>query len=278
MQGTIAQAIALVLEGNAALRGIRSPGLDSVHSAMTFCEFVRFVDLDKTSTGWSERQVADDPAGWFRYLKERNVSELRMSYGASRIPNTDGAKVTDRMLVGFVGGGGRWRVHANGPNGSDHWEARWTVGDRQRADQRIWQVTYGRVAKDQAPGADVPSDLHTLRSDLGDVLERIEAFATAHGLPNFATCFARGLEDLAAASPVHAFHKEFANASLIPLEAIQLLSAAQSSWVFGGMGSWNDLGFEGDDQAAYESLSEELYRTVNLAIVAATNASAAGNA
>lgn len=278
MQGTIAQVVALVLEGNAALRGIRSSGLGSEHSAMKFCEFVRFADLAKTPTGWSERQVADDPAAWFRYLKERNFSELRMSYGASRNPNVDGAKVADRMLVGFIGGGGRWLVHAKRPNGSDYWEARWAVGDQQRADRRIWQVTYGRVAKNQAPSAGEQSDLHALRNEFGDVLDRIKAFATAHSLHGFADCFARGQEDLAAAAPAHAFHKEFANSSLISLEAIQLLSAAQSSWVFGGMGSWNDLGFEGKDQAAYESLSEELYRTVNRAIVAATNASAAGNA
>lgn len=89
-------------------------------------------------------------------------------------------------------------------------------------------------------------------------------------LGKFRGLLCRGLEGLAATSPVHA------NPSLLPLEAIQLLSAAQSSWVFGGMGSWNDLGFEGEDQATYESLSEELYGTVNRAIVAATNASAVG--
>lgn len=28
----------------------------------------------------------------------------------------------------------------------------------------------------------------------------------------------------------------------------KLIAAAQASWVFGGMGSLNDLGFDGDDQ------------------------------
>ncbi len=44
--------------------------------------------------------------------------------------------------------------------------------------------------------------------------------------------------------------------------------------VFGGMGSWNDIGFEGDDQVLYDRLSEDLYRLLNVAIVAAANASA----
>jgi hypothetical protein len=242
---------------------------------MKFCEFVRFVDLARTPTGWSERMVAEDPAAWFGYLKERGFNELRMSYGPSR--RTDATGVADRMLAGFIGGGGRWLVQANRPSGSDAWEARWTVGDRQRADQRIWQVTYGRIAKNRPSEAAEPIDLQALRNELRDALERIKAFASKQGLDNFAACFANGLEDLAAISPVHAFHKEFANPSLLPLEAIQLLSAAQSSWVFGGMGSWNDLGFDGEDQATYEALSEALYGTVNRAIVAATNASAAGS-
>lgn len=276
MQGTIAHVVALVLEGNAALRGVSSAGLDSGHSTMTFCEFVRFVDLASTPTGWSERTVAEDPTAWFGYLKERGFNELRLSHGPSRGTNPNG--VPDRMRAAFIGGGGRWQIQASRPRGSDSWESRWTVGDRERADRRIWQVTYGRVARNQPPSAGEPIDLQALRDELREALGRIKAFASKQGLDNFAACFANGLEDLAAPSPAHGFHKEFANPSLLPLAAIQLLSAAQSAWVFGGMGSWNDLGFDGEDQATYESLSEALYSAVNRAIVAATNASSAGSA
>jgi hypothetical protein len=48
-----------------------------------------------------------------------------------------------------------------------------------------------------------------------------------------------------------------------------LLDASQKAWVFGGMGSWNDLGSEGDDQKLYERLSDRLFRAVNEAIEAA---------
>jgi hypothetical protein len=276
MQGTIAHVVALVLEGNAALRGVSSPGLGSDHSAMTFCEYVHFADLAGTPTGWSERIVAADPAAWFRYLSERGFNELRLSHGPSRGTNPNG--VPDRMLAAFIGGGGRWLIQASRPRGSDYWESRWTVGDRERADRRIWQVTYGRLARNQPPTADEPIDLQALRDELREALVRIKAFASKQGLDDFAACFANGLDDLAAPSPVHAFHKELANPSLLPVEAIQLLSAAQSAWVFGGMGSWNDLGFDGEDQSTYESLSEALYGIVNRAIVAATNASAVGSA
>lgn len=273
MQGTIAQIVALTLEGNAALRGVASGGVEHTHSTIKFCEFVRFVDLTKTPTGWSERPVADDRSAWFRYLKERGFTSLRLTYGPSNDPNVDGKGVTDRMLVGFVGGGGRWLIQANKSSTADDWEARWEVGDQQRTDKRIWQVTYGRIARSHPRDTVEQADLCVIHDRLRSVLGEIRAFAVKHDLEGFANCFARGLEDLGSESPENGFHKELLNASLLPVSAIQLLSAAQSSWVFGGMGSWNDLGFDGQDQARYERLSEELYIVVNQAIVAAANSS-----
>jgi hypothetical protein len=47
------------------------------------------------------------------------------------------------------------------------------------------------------------------------------------------------------------------------LEARRLVAAAVRSWVFGGMGSWNDIGFS--DPAllsVYNSVSEDLYMSV----------------
>jgi hypothetical protein len=53
----------------------------------------------------------------------------------------------------------------------------------------------------------------------------------------------------------------------------RLLTIAARAWVFGGMGSWNDLSFEDRDaQGRYEKVSEDLYRSVLAALVAATNA------
>lgn len=40
------------------------------------------------------------------------------------------------------------------------------------------------------------------------------------------------------------------------------------------MGSWNDLAFAGEDGVEYETLTAELYRLLNAAIVVAVNASA----
>jgi len=70
------------------------------------------------------------------------------------------------------------------------------------------------------------------------------------------------------------YHDDLAPDRALPLAATQILWAAQAAWVFGGMGSWNDLWFEGDDQSLYEQLSEDLYQLLNVAIVIAANTSA----
>ncbi len=52
---------------------------------------------------------------------------------------------------------------------------------------------------------------------------------------------------------------------------------AQKAWVFGGMGSWNDLWFEGEAQGEYDRVSDRLFQTVNEAIRAAANTSLAAH-
>ncbi|MBE0527415.1 MAG: hypothetical protein IH631_10760 [Candidatus Thorarchaeota archaeon] len=64
---------------------------------------------------------------------------------------------------------------------------------------------------------------------------------------------------------------EFLPAGIYSKEAHQLIVAAFGSWVFGGMGSWNDLVFSGDSQDLYTSLSDNLYSTICKAIVSAVN-------
>lgn len=273
MQGTIAQIVALVVHGNAYFRGAEQQAVafPSTHSTLTFCEFVKFVSLTRSGESWSETPFAQDPTSWLEELRKSRVSAIRMTYMPSG-QNLGGA--TDRMLVGFVGGGGRWLLETTGPNGSDYWEGRWEVGDQGRADRKIWRVTYGRIAANQPSSPPASSDLQSLRQRLIGNLTEITAFAHHQKLDGFAKAFDAGLSNLASLSPgTSLYHNDLLTADM-PIAAAQLLSAAQSSWVFGGMGSWNDLGFDGDDQTTYEDLSEDLYKLLNDSIVSAANSTA----
>jgi hypothetical protein len=276
VQAPIAQIVALTTYGNAFLAG--APGADSsafypANSTFRFCEHVKFVDLDLKAGKQDEVPYADDPPAWLSRLKRDKIHGLRMVYRPTDEQQLKQRKVTDRMLVGFVGGGGRWLIDAIGDRGSDFWEGRWEVGDQEREDRRIWRVTYGRVAMGQ-PCAHYPNnELIALSNELAMNLKAIANFARKHDLNNFADAFESGLTELDSDAPLASVHHtDLAPPQAVTLPAARLLGAAQAAWVFGGMGSWNDLGFDGDDQALYERLSEELYRLLNAAIVAGANA------
>lgn len=52
----------------------------------------------------------------------------------------------------------------------------------------------------------------------------------------------------------------------------RLAAMAQTAWAFGGMGSWNDLGFpDRTIHIEYEQLTGDLFATVMLACLASTN-------
>ena len=273
MQGTIAQIIALTTHGTAFLKGAPRFDLSDFypsHSTFRFCEYVRFADLKPKGEGWEQSAYASDPTEWLTRLQHDGVQRLRMIYASSAGEETGGSSVSDRMQVGFVGGGGRWVIEAMKPAGSDYWEGRWDTGDQERADQKIWRVTYGRIARDQPAAAGPDLDPTALRNRLAENLKAIGEFARKHELDNFARAFDGGL---AALNSNGRYHGDLAPDNSLPLPAVQLLGAVQAAWVFGGMGSWNDMGFDGEDQVVYDRLSEELFQLLNAATVAAANSS-----
>jgi hypothetical protein len=279
MQGTIAQVIALTTYGNAFVVGAPAFDVSSFYptsSIFISCEYVRFVYLRQKGDTWEEVAYADDPPAWFARLKKDGVYAIRLIYGPAEGKKLGDKQIADRMLVGFVGGGGRWLIETISPNGSDFWEARWEVGDQNRADSRIWRVTYGRIASNQPTLERQVIDTHELKSRLASSLAAIGNFARMRKFKGFARAFDAGLAQLNAQDPYKSARRSnlVPDQEALPLVAAQLLGAAQAAWVFGGMGSWNDLWVEGDDQSLYEQLSEDLYHLLNDAIAAAANSSA----
>lgn len=245
-----------------------------VNSTFGFCDDVSFVDLNRNLNDRDEGVYASDPIAWFNRLMDEGVYRLQMSYSPSGDKNAAMANIPDRMLVGLVGGGGRWLIETMKPEWSDYWEARWDIGDRERSDRRIWRVTYGRVARNVKSSQDRKTDIEQLKSRLGESLAEVAKFARSHKLEGFAKAFESGLSRLSSSAPyLGVYHADIAPSKFLPQWADQLLGAAQTAWVFGGMGSWNDLRFEGEDQTKYDRLSEELYQLFNRAIVVAANSS-----
>ena len=265
MQGPIAQIIALTIYGNSIFQGhfTNIEEFFPSNSTFTFCEYVRFVDVK----GKEEKLYAENPILWFRKLKDEGVFAFRLIYGPSG--NKD---ISDRMSVGFVGGGGRWLIETISPNGSDYWEARWEVGDQNHPDKLIWQVTYGRVMSGEKTFISQGLEGSKIKAELSDNLREISKFARKNELEGFAAAFDKGYVALHSENPYsHVSHKDISPENFLDLEANQLLAASQAAWVFGGMGSWNDMGFDGEDQVEYDSLSDTLYRLLNESYLMAAN-------
>ena len=263
MNGPIAQIVALTCYGNAFLSGQSVAPLSLSNSTCQFCERVAFVTLDTGFFGKTkEIEVAPDPGSWFAYLKGRGASGLRLS----RAPQND-PEIPDRMAAAFVGGGGTWTLEARLPGGrSEVWMARWEVGNQAAPDQRIWRVTYGRIAQGRSKPPPVP-DLPKAARELRESLEEVRDFSAAHKHDGFMRCFENALDALKTEGRnQHGYHADLAPDGFLSQEAAALLDACQAAWVFGGMGSWNDLVFEGEDQKTYNRISERLFQAVNAAI------------
>ncbi|WP_145963657.1 hypothetical protein [Bradyrhizobium algeriense] len=204
---------------------------------------------------------------WIARLRDEGTTGLRLHAVAHNDPG-----ISDRMSVGFVGGGGRWLIETQQARVSDVWQARWQVVNKDDPDQKIWEVAYFRIDQGRSHIPLRTKSLTALRQDLMTVLSKIEAFAARQKLEHFAGVFrkARGL--LSSDHPLaETYHSDLAPTPAMPLEAKQLLGAVQAAWVFGGMGTWNDLGFDGDDQRENDALSGELFVLLNQALCSAIN-------
>ncbi|CAM3368181.1 hypothetical protein [Asticcacaulis taihuensis] len=264
MNGEIAQLVALTCYGNAILAGQSVPGFFPQNSTCQFAEYIRFSDAG--------RLVAETPDIWFSSLIKENALGLVLGATASNNPHAP-----DRLLAGFVGGGRTWSVEVILPDGkSEFWAASWRVGNQAALDRRIWQISYEKhkAAATQPHGFRALSDI---KSDFQAALRDIRAFSRKHfGDEGFTVLFDNALKALETPSYRPGYHQDLYPDGSLPITAQSLLSAASAAWVFGGMGSWNDLGFE-DDQAEYDRVSEGLYLIINEAIGTAASSSWRGS-
>lgn len=263
MYASLTQIITLAAWGNAALRTpapVKSSDVYLDNPVFRSCEYVRFVDLKNAGAARKETLYAADPPAWLARIKQEGVTALRLVYD----PAPDAT--AGSPPVGFGGDSSRWLIEAVKPAVSDYWEARWELGDRFRDDGRRWQVTYGRIAANAPAGyAASPATVAEVTQQLIAHLPKMIDFALDHYADQFARSFEIALHFLT--TPASADDAD----DLLPPTSSRLLAAVRAAWVFGGMGSWTDMSFAGEVQAEYNTLTGELYRLLQTAIVAAVN-------
>lgn len=270
MTGPIAQIVAITVHGNAALTGRAISRFFLTNSTCRFCDEIAFDDSPpRRHARVSQGQAAATPDEWFANLRGNGARGLRLSYKPQNKPI-----ISDRLSAGFVGGGGTWMIDAALAGlRSEQWVSDWKVWDQHAPEQRIWRVIY-RVA-DRGERKNSPAhDLGQIKQRFLTHLRATRAFSRREKCDPFTERFDQAIDTLSGSTgTLHGCHRDLSPAGFLEPEAVRLLDAAQSSYVFGAMGSWNDLGFEGDARKEYERLSDALFDTVNDVIVTATNTS-----
>jgi len=269
MKGQISQLVALASAANGVLFGCPVPtSLYPSNSSFKFCNSVRFVDLKKGFLG-KVREVErhGDPNDWLRSLKPTRTIQVWLTYKPS-----GQQPAPDHQLAAFVGGGGEWQLVVSRKESAEVWISRWEVSHHDAPDALVWRVTYGCVAKLPSPPLIPQPHLELAASRLLASLHGAHEFATAHKLTFWADWFQRAIDCLDSSKPaVFPDYEEFVCRDWYPEIAQRLLAAAYNSWVFGGMGSWNDMGFESDgENARYSTVSKELYSAITDAVQQAT--------
>jgi hypothetical protein len=275
MNGHIANAVALVCAGNQYMSGSDVSGFWPDAPVFNFMKVVEFRHPPASGNDADEYPlVAGDPMAWFAILKPwcrglrlYNVKPVRGPHQQLDVP--------DRMLAGFVGGGQRWLIEAVGEVESELWEPFQRVGDRNDPERRIWMCTHIRQGK--APRVELDADAAAMKLDgaagrFREALVEIEAYARGEKIDNFADIFREAIEVIDGGRPTV---DQGAMARFTGFDDRQaaLFEACSRAWVFGGMGSWNDIGGTGE---RYDAVSQGLYESLNDCITAVANSTYRG--
>lgn len=265
MNGELAQLISLATYGSVWLATDGSedpPLLDRDNSTFQFVGSVAF-RFGGPAPG--RKPEAHDVAGWLRQLRDRQIARLWLLLPEPRAVAGPGPAVTDQhMLAGFANAG-RQSMLAVGGRQPEEWRGAWSVGAPHAPDRRIWSVRYEGAYADAVPphGA----SLAEAGERLAEALGAARSFAVRHGLPEWADWFGRAL----ASDGNIPFHADMLPPGW-PEGHRQLGATAAQAWVFGGMGSWNDLAFADPGvEAEYGEMSRCLYAAVLAAFAVSVN-------
>lgn len=267
MTGELAQLINLISHYN---YGKIDTDLYNNNSTYQYCNILKFVSFKKKFFGgYKEVEIAGNTKEWFQHLKNGNIEKLFLVF------RPDNSMDSDHKLAGMVGGGGNWSIEAKNSTFSNFWQPKWEVKPNKKDDDhRIWNITYGLTIPKQKHFDHPEYDLKIQREKLSRTLSEIAEFAASNeNTSGWEKTFNNAKAALDTQSPNLEYHKDLTPDRSLPIENLQLLIAASKSFVFGGMGSWNDIGWFKDEKLTkkYDEVSAELYQVMNESIIAAVN-------
>lgn len=269
MQLPILRSLALVTVGNAALAGRDVSGFYPGDSLFQYSASLDFMTPREKGP---LAHVASGPVDWFEKLKKRECRGLRL-HNSPMKQNQKLGHIDERLLVGMVGGGPRWLVETVYPERSELWEGFDRIGDQKAPDQKIWLSAY--VLLGEAASAErADTDIVSASIDLRDALISIEDIARAMPGQRFAGVFADARATLDGQDLPYPL--DFLNFTFVAPDARRLLNATGKAWVFGAMGSWNDVVPDAALKQRYDSASQTLFAALQRAVLVVANSTYRG--
>jgi hypothetical protein len=265
MNGTLALLIALVSYGNLYLkRDTRLPKLDFKNSSLVFCNTLEFNNISNGSS--KKTTVANSPEQWFDFLKKDGCKDLKIYY-----QHSDESKLKDFESAGFFGGGGEWIIEAVYENYANYWVGTEDITKPEAKDKRIWSIRFS-ILKKKAPILNLSISTQQAKINLAESLTKIIAFASMNINDYWTNIFKDAYSNLDNRQPSAKYYKDFFINKSYSLGSRQLLTSANITYAFGGMGSWKDIAYaDDDDEKLGTDLTADLYNRVNEAIIVALN-------
>lgn len=266
MNVSILQMVSIVSYSNAYLNDQLPEISNQGEKISMYCNKVLFhIPVEGNETQYTTQA----PIDWFLSLKYRGVKQVKLHYKS--VPNLN---MPERMSAGFVGGAGIWMVETVLDGKSEFWYSKWQVDEHQRklGSDRIWTVIYKK-----APITELLTEVYTVDTqaeELKLILSQLVSFCSEIKESGWQSIFAGAKTVLDNAKPsVSTYLKDMIVDGVYTPEALALMEAADRSYVFGGMGSWNDVvSFETKEQeSTYLALSDKLYASLNKCILAFAN-------
>ena len=264
MNGILAQAAALAAHAKASRVDARAGGDAQYwkhHSTFKYVKSVNFGVRRRRLFRTAFETVATEPSEWIARFPDVSADTVNLV----AIPSS--GTLAPHIAAAFAGAAdhGIWVV------GRDLWVGAWAPTHRDDPDQRIWSVTYTSV--EPTVLTSTGWDLGDAREELAVALREVGDFAGSDSaLSSWYPTFQEAERDLDRGDARAPYHPDILPERGYQLRARQLLSGAVRSWVFGGMGSWNDVWVANPDaRARYARVTQRLYAAVTGALAAAVN-------
>jgi len=222
---------------------------------------IRFVSHIPSDTENEARAVlAKNPNAWLALLHQEKVLKLHLTYQPSE-------ELMQKASHSLASGekGRHWHIITEKKDGCDVWRCKWQV------DARGEMITYyclflSDVVLDEF---NFPS-LEMSKLYLREILNDLIAFTIKNELANWTMIFKSALRSLDSKERSDLIAPDILPLGCYSLAARQVLSACERAWVFGGIGSWNDVTHV-HDYDLYSRLTANLYNTLYNSIVSVVN-------